>query len=85
MLPPRYRRLVSRMARVTHNLSLRLPPELYERLSDSAMARHRSVNQEIIDRLIHTFKDQYDPAPPLDDLRNRLLRLEKAYFGDSED
>ena len=72
------------MARVTHNLSLRLPPDLHEHLADSAAGRNVSINQEIIDRLMNTFKDQYDPAPPLDEIRARLLRLEQAYFGHPE-
>jgi hypothetical protein len=57
-----------------------MPLELYDQLAVSAGVRHVSINQEIVDRLIGTFKDQYDPAPPIDEIRARLLRLEQAMF-----
>jgi hypothetical protein len=70
------------------NLRLRLAPELHRQLSDSAKARGKSLNSEIIERLRYTFADpSYQPTDlfELEELRARLVVLERAVFGEPED
>ena len=66
------------------NLTLRLPQALHEHLANSAKARGKSLNTEIVERLRYTFRDpSYQPPEQadLDDLRERLAVIERVLFG----
>ena len=70
-------------------LSLRLPPELHRQIADVASARYprTSINAEIVERLWRSFNPDYQPAETddLEDLRRRLVEVERYLFGSKED
>jgi hypothetical protein len=67
-------------------LSLRLPPELHRQLVEWASARYprKSLNAEIVERLTRSFNPDYQPIEKdeLEDLRERLARIERFIYGD---
>lgn len=67
----------------TISLTLRLPDELHQRLTDLAAGRRNSLNTEIVERLTYTLKD-YSPAEPieLEEIQRRLTALERILFGE---
>jgi hypothetical protein len=70
----------------TVRLMLRLPTELHQRLTDSASARHPriSLNSEIIERLLFSYKSEFEPAEP-PDLEARLAVVERFLFGERKE
>ena len=69
-------------------LMLRLPPELHEKLKDTAAARFPrvSLNAEIIERLGYSFQQGYEPtADALQSLEARVVVLERFLFGEGKE
>lgn len=63
---------------------LRLPERLKEQISESAKSNHRSLNQEIVSRLLATFTSGVDQSSmavtdKLHDLEQRLSKIEETF------
>ncbi|MDO1510902.1 MULTISPECIES: Arc family DNA-binding protein [unclassified Neisseria] len=67
------------MDKQTVRTQIRLPEALYEALSNSARKRGRSLNAEMVDRLIFSFSYNIDNVSPSvqDDILNSIEKLTK--------